>query len=282
MKHLKSKVAVITGAGSGIGRSLAIQLAQEGCIVALNDVNEDYLAEVAELIQGEGGEASIHVADIAQREAVKQFSEEVIERHGRIDLLINNAGVSLAREDVQDTSLDYWDWIMKVNFWGTLHCIHFFHSYLQQQSEAHIVNVSSVYCLMGVARRAAYCASKFAVRGLTESMVHELREGGIKVSLVLPGGVATRITSHSKGHKDAKVQEALSQLHNRTARNSAESAARTIIRGIKRNRKRIFIGADAKILDRLVRLSPQFFGRIINLGIKRAEAKAVQKINRSN
>ena len=242
------------------------------------DINIDYLNEVVNIIHSNGGNASVHIVDIAQREAVKQLSIEIMEQYKSIDLLINNAGIGLARENFQETSWEHWNDLMDVNFWGTLNCTLSFYPYLKQQTEAHIVNVSSAFAMIGMARRAAYSASKFAVRGLTESMIHEARGSNVHVSLVLPGGVATPMVSHAKGHRDLKLKEALSQMHNRISQSSAETAAQTIIKGIKRNRKRIFIGADAKFIDYLVRFSPQFLGGFINRIVLRTEAKAVQKI----
>jgi butyryl-CoA dehydrogenase len=273
MKNIKGKVVVVTGAGSGIGQALAIQFAREGCFVALNDINPQYLEETKNIIEKSGGKASIHLADIGLREDVEQLSEEVLRQYGRVDMLINNAGVSLARLDVQEVSWEDWEWMMKVNFWGKINCTKIFYPHLQKQREAHIVNISSVFGLNGVRKRAAYCASKFAVRGFTESMIHENKGTNIRISLVLPGGVATKISKHSRGWGDNLSEQRRAHRLTLMSKTSAQEAARIIIRGIKRNKKRILVGMDARLMDVITRLFPQLSGSIIHFAIARGEKR---------
>jgi short-subunit dehydrogenase len=276
MKHLKNKVVVITGAGSGIGKALAIQFAREGCSVAINDINGQYLQETVDLVHAIGGKASPHLADIACRESVKKFSQEVIDQYGRVDLLINNAGVSIARMNIQEISWEYWEYMMNVNFWGTLNCTKIFYPHLQNQPEAHIVNISSIYSLSGVRDRGPYCASKFAVRGLTETMIQEARGTNVRITSVLPGGVSSKIAFHSKGYKDTREQKKIIEMQERFSKTSPEKAAQIIIRGIKKNKKRILIGWDSRLMDFVIWLFPKQSGKIIDYTIIKAEKKALR------
>lgn len=250
--QLSGKVAVITGAGSGIGKALALRLVAEGTHVALVDINADYLAEVYDTIDKQGGVATTHVVDIACRDSVATLVEDVIRDHSQVDVLINNAGVSLARMSMQEISWEQWEWMMNVNFWGTLHCTKLFFPYLRTRPEAHIANVSSVFSLGGVARRSAYCAAKFAVRGMTEALNQEVKGTPIRVSSVLPGGVATKIVQHCQGWQNHKVQAVLAERHRQKAYTSPEQAAAVIVRGIKKKKKRILIGLDAYFMNFIV------------------------------
>ena len=278
MKQLKNKVVVITGAGSGIGKALAIQFAREGCLVAINDIKSEYLQETVDIIQGIGGKASPHLADIACRESVKKFSQEVIDQYGRADILINNAGVSIARMNIQEIDWEYWEYMMNVNFWGTLNCIKTFYPYLQSQPEAHIVNISSIYSLSGVRDRGAYCASKFAVRGLTETMIQEARGTSVRISSVLPGGVRSKIAHHSKGFSDIREQKKIIEMQERFSKTSPEKAAQIILKGVNRNKKRILIGWDSRLMDFIIWLFPKRSGKIIDYAIIKAEKRASQSV----
>jgi short-subunit dehydrogenase len=276
MKHLKNKVVVITGAGSGIGKALAIQFAREGCAVAINDINDEYLQETVDLVQAIGGKASSHQTDIACRDSVKQFSQEVIDQYGQVDLLINNAGVSISRMNIQEIDWEYWEYMMNVNFWGTLNCIKFFYPHLLNQPEAHIVNISSIYSLSGVRDRGPYCASKFAVRGLTETMIQEARGTNVRITSVMPGGVRSKIAIHSRGFKDAREQKKIIDMQEQFSKTSPEKAAQIIIRGIKKNKKRILIGWDARLMDFVIWLFPKLSGKIIDYTISKAEKRTLR------
>ena len=281
MKQLKEKVVLITGAGSGIGRALAIQFAKEGSRVALNDINAANLEQTKILVHETGGRASLHLADISSRSDVLCLSNEVITIYGKIDIIINNAGASLARMDVHEASWEQWEWMMNVNFWGTLNCVKIFYPYLQERPEAHIVNVSSVFSLSGIGQRGAYCAAKFAVRGLTECMIQEAFNTNIFVSSVLPGGVSTKIAFHAKGWKNDKLRDQLAIHNANKAMTTPENAAKVIINGIKKKKKRILIGSDAKLMDIIVRFFSPFAEQIIRLLVTNPENKLKQKIVRS-
>ncbi len=256
MRTLRNKVAVITGAGSGIGKALALELARQGCRLALNDIRQDSLQEAAEQIRKTGKTATIHEADIADRDQVTKFSNEVVNAHGRVDILVNNAGISMSRCGLPEISLDQWDAIFKVNFWGALHCIRAFFLALAQRDEAHIVNVSSINSLVPTSHRGAYCASKFAVRGLTETLIQETIGTHIRVTSVMPGLVATNIVLHASGWRDPVAQRDSYLFQQQASPTKPEKAAKKIVVGIRRNKKRILIGPDAWLLDTLYRLFP--------------------------
>lgn len=273
MFNLNNKVIVITGAGSGIGQALAVQLAKEGAVLAINDINEDNLRETAQLVADSGARITTHLADVSDRAAVEGFAKEVIDVHGQVDLLINNAGVALGRIPIAEMSWEYWEWIMGINFWGTVYCTRFFLPVLSAQEEAQIVNVSSVFGLGAVKDRAGYCASKFASRGFTETLRQELFGTNVQVSLVLPGGIRTNLAKHARGWKDPLEQKKAARLQKEDNITTSEKAASIIIKGIKKNRPRILIGPDAKLLDIVVRFIPSYYDRLINFFISKAEKK---------
>src|SRR5687768_7275866 len=193
-----TSVAVVTGAASGIGRALAIRLAREGVAgIAISDVNEEGLKESAAAIERLGIPVSTHVFDVSDLNAVKHFAAEVLARHGRVTHLINNAGVGLVGT-FQQVSIEDFEWLMGINFFGVVYCTKIFLQTLLEQETAHIVNVSSVFGMIAPAEQTAYTSSKFAVRGFTESLRHELADTGVSVSCVHPGGVKTNIARNSK------------------------------------------------------------------------------------
>lgn len=277
MKQLSNKVVVITGAGSGIGKALALQFIAENSVVALVDINDLYLQDLQTEIQQKGGKSSVHVADIGQLEAIKQLVKDVTDLHGRVDILVNNAGVSLARMPFHEIAWEQWEWMMKVNFWGTLHCTKCFFPLLAKQPEAHIVNVSSVFSLGGVAERSAYCASKFAVRGLTEALIQELRDTNISATSVLPGGVSTNIVKHCSGIQDKQLQQVLVARHQKNAYTTPPKAARRIIRAIKRKERRVLIGADARFMDFVIRYFRPYMDWILHLLVIKPEKEKIAR-----
>ncbi|HEY0659113.1 MAG TPA: SDR family oxidoreductase, partial [Pyrinomonadaceae bacterium] len=174
-----NSVAVITGAASGIGRALAVRLAREKIgAIAVSDVNEKELGETAKIIESLGVSVSTHIADVSKLEQVRRFAAEVIEKHSRVTHLINNAGVALCGS-FEEISLEDFEWLMSINFWGVVYGTKVFLPILKQQEKAHIVNISSVFGLVAPPGQSAYCASKFAVRGFTESLRHELENTNI-------------------------------------------------------------------------------------------------------
>ena len=257
MKILKNKTAAVTGAASGIGRMLAVNLADEGCNLALADIDGAGLQETTALV-GAGVNVSTHIVDVSKRDQVFGFAEEAARRHGGIDIVINNAGVALG-DFLETVPLEDFEWLMGINFWGVVYGTMAFLPYLKKQPEGHIVNVSSINGIMPNPNNGPYCSAKFAVKGYTETLAQEMHGTNIRVSCVHPGGIKTNIA------KNARVNRAMYSLSKEKAqrlyedelfRTTADDAAKTIITGIKRNRRRILIGTDAKVLDLLTRFFP--------------------------
>jgi len=258
-------VAVITGAASGIGRALAVRFARENVAgLAIADVNEQGLAETARLVENNGLSVSTHVADVADLESVKQLSDEVIATHGRTTHLINNAGVGLIGT-FEQLSIEDLEWLMGINFWGVVYGCKVFLPILRQQPEAAIVNISSVFGLIASGEQSAYCSSKFAVRGFTESLRHELADTNIFVSCVHPGGIKTDIARNSKLGADtpAEWKQQSARFFDKVAKTPAEKAAEVIFRGINDKNPRILIGKDARAISILSRLFPKSYLRVI-------------------
>jgi NAD(P)-dependent dehydrogenase (short-subunit alcohol dehydrogenase family) len=257
MTFLKGGVAVVTGAGSGIGRALAQQLAAAGSSLALADINEEGLQQTAQSLGKDSPRITTHIVDVAKEENVKSFADEVKERHKRVTLLINNAGVSL-HGDFQEVSLDDFRWLMDINFWGTVYGVRYFLPLLERERRAHIVNLSSVFGIIAPAGQVPYAASKFAVRGFTEALRHELEGSNVFVSCVHPGGIRTPIARHSRLGAATPVtrrEENIARFE-RLARTPPETAAAKILRSVERRAPRILIGVDAYQIDFLQRLRP--------------------------
>lgn len=278
MKTLKGKVAAITGAGSGIGQALAIELAGMGCELALSDKNETGLKETEQQVRSVGVKCTAAVLDVADRDAVYGWADKVVADHGRVNLIFNNAGVALS-ETVETMSYENFEWLMNINFWGVVHGTKAFLPYLKQAGEGHVINVSSVFGMIGVPTQSAYNAAKFAVRGFTESLREEMAIEGAKVnvSCVHPGGIKTNIVRSSRigevGKAGTKDRAKASKMFDKAARTTPQEAAKVIIEGVQKNRPRILIGADAKVIDTVQRLLPTGYQQILIWGAKRNHAK---------
>lgn len=258
MTTLNSRVAVITGAGSGIGRATAKRLAERGCKVAISDVNQDGLKETAQAIESSGGDVLQHVIDVANRDAMYAYADAVAEAWGGANIVINNAGVALA-QPVKELNYDDWEWLFGINFWGVVHGTHAFLPQLLAGDEGHIVNISSLFGLIGVPSQAAYCASKFAVRGFNESLRGELQGTGVNITSVHPGGIDTNIAAASRftaGPDGDRDKTKAVQAFKQAAITSPEQAAQQIVKGIERNTPRVVIGKDAKFIGTIERLMP--------------------------
>ncbi len=269
MRTFAGKTAVITGAASGMGRALALDLAARGCNVALTDVNEVGLKQTAEDARTAGVEATAEVVDVADREAMHELADEVVRTHGQVDLVFNNAGVALS-QTIEGSAYDDLDWIVGINFWGVVHGTKAFLPHLLERPEGHIVNTSSVFGLMAVPTQGAYNATKYAVRGFTDALRHELDGTNVSVTVVHPGGIRTNIARNARivesptGERDAqKVVE----LFDRLTITSAEKAAATIIRAVQKRKPRLLIGPDAYVADAVTRLLPARYwdvaGRVV-------------------
>ena len=243
-------VAAITGAGSGIGRALALQLADLGYALSLADRNEAGLHETASLI-GTTTTVTTTVLDVADRRAVEDWAADTLRDHRRIDVVVNNAGVSIAG-DVSELSIEEIEWLMNINFWGTVYGVKAFLPAMERQREGTIVNLSSVFGLIGPPGQSAYAASKFAVRGFSESLRGEVAEHGIHVVTVHPGGIATNIAKQSRiaAAADQELSRARAEFFDREMlTQTPEKAARLIIKGILGKKDRVLIGTDALQID---------------------------------
>jgi NAD(P)-dependent dehydrogenase (short-subunit alcohol dehydrogenase family) len=272
MKTLNDKVAAITGAGSGIGRATAVLLAQQGCELALSDVDEAGLAETS--AQCRGVKVTTARVDVSDRARVHAWADEVVAGHGRVHIIINNAGVGLGAT-VEAMSYEDFDWLMGINFWGVVHGTKAFLPHLKSAGEGHIVNISSVFGLIGVPTQSAYNAAKFAVRGFTESLREEMEIEGsnIGVTSVHPGGIKTNIARRARLRTGtewgAKDSESAAANFDKMARSTPEDAARAILRAITENRRRQLIGADAVMIDLVQRLLPESYQRLLIAGARR-------------
>ena len=267
---LKDKVAVVTGAGSGIGRALAQLLAEKGCVLALADINEASLKETAATLSAD---VLLHRLDVADRSAVYAFAGAVQQRFGTAHVVINNAGVSLS-ESVNDMSWEDFEWLMDINFWGVAYGTKAFLPMLLAQDEGAIVNISSVFGIIAVPTQSAYNAAKFAVRGFTESLRAELKDTKVRAISVHPGGIRTNIVRASRFRKDPfgrTDKDRVIQRFEKAARTTPEQAAATIVRGIEKGSPRVLIGSDAVMIDRLQRLMPEGYGRVINAVMERLD-----------
>ena len=264
MSFLDDGVAVITGAGSGMGRCLAQQLAAKGSSLALADLSEKGLNETAALLGAAWGKVTQHIVNVADEARVKSFAEEVAQQHGRATILFNNAGVALLGH-LEEISLQDFRWLMDINFWGVVYGVTYFLPLLKKEKRAHIVNTSSLLGFFGASGQGAYCASKFAVRGYTESLHHELLGTNVGVTCVHPGFVRTSIAEHAKVGQRAGGglrQESLARFE-KVARTDAPAAAAKILRGVERNKARVLIGLDAYFVDIWQRLKPASYWNLI-------------------
>ncbi|MCX7063845.1 MAG: SDR family NAD(P)-dependent oxidoreductase [Proteobacteria bacterium] len=261
MKDFRNKVAAITGAGSGMGRALALELAARGCAVAIADVGQSTLIETEALLRQRNVKVSSHLVDVADRAAMERFAADVVRIHGKVNLVFNNAGVSVSNS-VEKLSYEDFEWLMNINFWGVVHGTKAFLPYLKQVDEAHIVNTSSIFGVVAFASQSAYNASKFAVRGFTEALRQELADTHIGVSCVQPGGVKTNIVKTSRYYaadNEAPTKEELTRTFEQMAALTPHDAALQILRGVERNRGRVLVGRDAVFLAWMQRLFPESY-----------------------
>lgn len=261
----RNSVAVITGAGSGIGRALALRFAQEGIAgIAIADFNEQSLNETFLMVEKTGAKVSKHFIDVSKLEQVQQFADEVVAQHGRATHLINNAGVGVLGT-FEQISLEDFEWLMSINFWGVVYGCKVFLPILQKEDSAHIVNISSVFGFVAPPEQTAYCSAKFAVRGFTESLRHELEGTNVKVSCVHPGGIKTNIARNSRLGENTPqdYSKQAADFFDTVANTSPEKAADVIVKGIKKDNPRILIGADAHAISYVHRLFPKKYLKVI-------------------
>lgn len=273
MKTFSNSVAVITGAGSGIGRALAQDLASRGAQLALADKNTAGLEETRKLVGS--AQAKTYSLDVSDAAAVEAFAKNVEKDFGRASLLINNAGVAL-HGNFAELTLEEFEWLIRINFFGVVYGCKFFLPLLLRQPDAHIVNISSVFGLIAPAGQSAYAASKFAVRGFTQSLRQELKGTSINVTCVHPGGVRTSIANNARPGAATREEEwaPRRELFNKSVRTTPEQAAKVILNGVLRNKGRVLIGADAYYFDMLHRLMPVRCGDTITKMFERRGFKA--------
>ena len=259
---LDCKVAVITGAASGIGRALAKGLRKKGCHLALVDIDEaGLLALQAELARGDTARrTSLHAADVGDKARMKEVCAEVIEAHKGVNLLINNAGIAYEAAFPQ-TSLDAWERVLAVNLWGTIYGCHFFMPFLAKAEQAHIVNLSSLFGIVGMAGQTAYCTSKFAVRGFSECLWEELRGTSIGLTVVHPGSVATNIMKTSGGD-DPLLLQRIDDWYGKNGM-SPDAAAAKILAAVEKGKSRVLIPSGIKFADWVKRLMPVYGNKAI-------------------
>ncbi|OZE80571.1 acetoin dehydrogenase [Rhodococcus sp. 15-649-2-2] len=255
MKNLGNKVAVVTGAGSGIGRALAIDLAGRGAQLALSDVDASGLADTVAACEKAGAKTRSYELDVSDRAAMYFHADSVVSDFGRVDLVVNNAGVAL-NADVLDMSWDDFEWVMNVDFWGVANGTKAFLPALIDSGEGHLVNISSVFGLMGIPGQSAYNSAKFAVRGFTEALRQEMKIGRhpVGVTCVHPGGIKTNIVANARGMDSLGDADKVSEAFQRIARTTPTRAAQVILAGVEKNKPRVLIGPDARGFDTIPRI----------------------------
>jgi short-subunit dehydrogenase len=265
LMRLKGRTAVITGAAAGIGRAIAVSLAQRGCHLALADIDEAGLAETAGLTRAYAVRVSRHRVDVADRIAVAEFPSLVSAEHPGVDVLVNNAGVAVGGTFEQVSDEDF-EWLFEINFWGVVRMTRAFLPLLQASGDARVVNLSSVYGLIAPPEQAAYAASKFAVRGFSEALRHELEGSSVGVTVVHPGGIATSIAEKARIPAGVSEEE-IARRHARyrkLLRLPPGIAGETIVRGIERRQARVLIGSDAKLISLIARVMPVSYWKFLS------------------
>ena len=278
MKSFRGKVAAITGAGSGIGRALAEELARRGAHLALSDIDEVGLAETVSLCEGLDVKVTSTVLDVADKDAMFAWADQAADEHGDVHLIINNAGVDLSAT-VEGASYDDFEWLMNINFWGVVHGTKAFLPHLRATGQGHVVNISSVFGLVSIPTQSAYNAAKFGVRGFTDALRIELdiQQCGVSATTIHPGGIKTNIA------RNARIDDSASAFgddpaefgteFDKLAHTTPEKAAHQILRAVSRNRRRALIGPDAVMFDLASRLPAGLYQRLLAAGARRNMSK---------
>jgi NADP-dependent 3-hydroxy acid dehydrogenase YdfG len=270
MKDFNNKVCVITGAGSGIGRGLALELASRGARLALSDIDADRAGATAAAASQRGArEVESYRLDVADRNAMFAHADEVVERFGTANLVVNNAGVAL-EGTVLDTSIEDYEWLIGINFWGVLYGTKAFLPHLLASGDGYVVNISSIFGIISVPTQSAYHAAKFAVRGFTESLREEMLMDGhpVGVSCVHPGGVKTDIARAARSGRAARER---AERFEKIARLTPDQAARIILKGVERRRARILVGTDAQFMDLMQRATGARYQDVVWRAVKRLD-----------
>jgi short-subunit dehydrogenase len=281
MTAIGGSAAAVTGAASGIGRALAHELAARGCDLALADRDEAGLQSLAaEIGRAHAQKVTVHRVDVGDSKQIEAFAQAATSAHPALNILVNNAGVALIGH-FNEVDHAQMDWLMNINFWGVVHGTRAFLPHLSRQRQAHIVNLSSIFGIVAPPGQTAYAAAKFAVRGFSESLRHELRmaKSPVRLSVVHPGGIATSIVRNSHtgaGITDNARRVQAIELFETMAKTTPAAAALRIIAGIENNAPRILIGNDARFMDLLQRFRPATYWAVLARQIEKAIAKAVK------
>jgi NAD(P)-dependent dehydrogenase (short-subunit alcohol dehydrogenase family) len=274
---LENRTAVITGAASGIGRAIAVSLARRRCNLALADVNDAGLSETARMVQpaqthpinatepATSLRITQHHLDVADRSAVAAFPQAVTAAHPGVDILVNNAGVAIGGTFEAVNEEDF-EWLFEINFWGVVRMTRAFLPLLQKSNDARLVNLSSIYGIISPPGQTAYSASKFAVRGFSNSLLYELAGSKVGITVVHPGGIATSIADNARVPKDMPPEEVAQRkaIAKKALRMPPEIAGEIIVKGIERRSPRVLVGNDAKFLAFLERLAPNAYWKIFS------------------
>lgn len=268
MKEFNNKIVVVTGAASGMGQALAVQLSDLGCNLALCDINEKGLQNTLGMIKNKKVKVTTHYLDVSNREEFFKYADEVAKIHGGIDMVINNAG-GVILSPLETITYEGFKWQMDTNFWSVVNGTQAFLPYLRKRKEGHLVNLSSIYGIMPGINVGAYNASKYAVKGFNECLAAELRNTSIKVTSIHPGGIKTAFA------RDAKFERCLDPFITKPAMiyihdnwrfiTTAEKAAAIIIKGIRKEKKKVLVGPDAKVFDWIARTFPGAIGPLVLL-----------------
>ena len=280
MKSFSNKVAVITGAGSGMGRYLAILLARAGANIAACEINKTSLAETVALLKDYQVKVTSHILDVADKAAIEALPEQVIAEHGAVDMVFNNAGVTID-STFENMSEDDWDWVFNINLQGVINSSRAFLPHLKQRPEAALINTSSIFGMIALERQSVYHTAKFAVRGFTESLAKELKSSSVQVHCVHPGHIGTNIVTNSRMNQSEESAGSLQRLVGKVMGlgNSKEElaafflnngmhpsrASQIILNGVRKNRSRIMVGTDAKLMDIAQRLTPMHYEKLFPL-----------------
>jgi len=276
MTAIRGAAIAVTGAASGIGRALAIELAARGADLALADRDEAGLASVAAEIGGKA-KVSTHRVDVSEPSQIASFAQGAIAAHPSLNIVVNNAGVALLGQ-FNEIDQSQMDWLFNINFWGVVHSTRAFLPHLASRAEAHLVNVSSIFGIVAPPGQTAYAAAKFAVRGFSESLRHELQMANspVRVSVVHPGGILTNIVRNSRagsGVTDNARRVQSIERFDQIAKTTPKDAALRIIEGIEKNKQRILIGGDARMMDILQRLRPATYWTVLARRIEKMARK---------
>jgi NADP-dependent 3-hydroxy acid dehydrogenase YdfG len=264
MEGFAGKTAVVTGAGSGIGRALAIELARSGAELAISDVDTEGLAVTEERVKAIGARVKTDRLDVTQREAFQVYADAVNNHYGKVNQVYNNAGIAFIG-DIEATEFKDLEHVMDVDYWGVVNGTKVFLPHLIASGDGHVVNISSVFGLLSAPGQGAYTAAKFAVRGFTEALRQEMIIAGhpVKVTCVHPGGIKTAIVRNAMAAEGRDRDQVAKTFDKRLASTSPRKAARIILDGVRKNRPRVLVGNDARALDILARATGSGYQRLI-------------------